>query len=164
MYWALLNSISLNTDVSAGWHPVHSCDSQRGWENGGGLASHTMGREKNSDLTQDSSHSVWDSHSLAPVFRCHSLRLSPEFMFFNLHPLTHLVPFSKNRFLGSPTKCVSKCSLWTGSKNMAWEFAGKAQHTFEPHPQHTVSQTLERGPGICGSLNPKGKRLQFQLQ
>ncbi|CAO2595894.1 hypothetical protein LEMLEM_LOCUS8371 [Lemmus lemmus] len=30
------------------------------------------------------------------------------------------------RFLGSPKECVSECSLWTGSKSMAWEFAVKA--------------------------------------
>lgn len=36
------------------------------------------------------------------------------------------------------------------------------KHTFEPHPQHTVSQTLERGPGIGGILSPKGgKNLSF---
>lgn len=125
--------------MEVGWHPIP-------W----------VGR-KNSDLTQNTSHSVWDSHSLAPVFPCHSLHLSPEFMFFNLHPLTRLVPFSKNRFLGSPTKCVC-LRVVSGLAARAWPGNLLEKHTFEPHPEHTVSQTLERVPGICGSLSPKGEK------
>lgn len=99
---------------------------------------------------------MWDSQRLAPVCRCHSLHLSPEFMFFSLHPLTH--PFPKNRFLGSPNECVSDCSLWTDSKSkgICW----KSTHL--SRIPNIPSQTLERGPGIGGSLSPKGeKNLSF---
>lgn len=134
---------------------MHSCDSQRGWENGGGLESHTMGGEKNSDLRQDSSPvqcgilRAWllFASAICPQNSC-------SFICIHLHTRS-LFPKTGSSGLRMSVSPI----VVSGLTARAWPGNFLEKHTFELHPQYTVSQTLERAPGIRGSLSPKGEKI-----